>query len=438
MHGTLDKRIDGPDWIFPVDAKLAAYFWRVVLNPKDMNALGKPQPTRGDKATTRDPGRTKELGRGLNVENPFFDAELFRKLGVSVAADGIPPWDRPHFDAYWFATYTLQYSGEIPEGIITAVSRAPVPNRFPWLADGKIKPTFCGESLTATWQGAIAGTDVSPRVTAKIGANKSHQWLVEVACPGPVDRPHRASIDRKNKNIYWSRWAHARRCFGDDRWHGKVSCEPDETYIQAAANGLEDALCQQIDVPPNHVGEDWWLVELIDQARTPVLGFFVLWLSAGLLAGLTRDPQRKNIHNYRGGLAPFHDVARPDENEERRLARLYQSGDVVAGNMLMAGHLWIVKAVARKFQGEAEKDDLEQEGTFGLYKALRDFDPESAHRFSTFAWRGVTWAMRDYLEKLRRLQRHESTDEIAQKNERALGMYARKSVEPDKVRLHDD
>jgi hypothetical protein len=36
------------------------------------------------------------------------------------------------------------------------------------------------------------------------------------------------------------------------------------------------------------------------------------------------------------------------------------------------------------------------------------------------------------------LQRHESTDEIAQKNERALGMYARKSVEPDKVRLHDD
>jgi RNA polymerase sigma factor (sigma-70 family) len=272
-------------------------------------------------------------------------------------------------------------------------------------------------------------------------ADKGHQALFEAACPGPVDRPHRARIKKRfdfrtNKHGrfyvfekgYWSRWDHARRCIADNRWHGKVRCEPpDFTYEQAAGRGLEEALCRSLDYKlPG------------DFFKTRILGFFLLWLLASLGLGPTWEdsplkPQRKNIHGYRGGLAPFHHVARPDQIEERRLARLYEAGDVIAGNTLIAAHIWIARDVARKYLDEAELDDLIQEGTFGLYKALRKFDPERKYRFSTFAYGAVEWAIKDYLEEQRRLQRHGSTDEITAKgNGRVLGMYRATSVEPDR------
>ena len=280
---------------------------------------------------------------------------------------------------------------------------------------------------------------------------KSYQALVDAACPGPVDRPHRANINRKK--LYWGRWDHARRSIADNRWHGKVRCDPDITYEQAAGRGLENCLCQGIDSPPNH--RDWWLIPLIDRViilKTPVVGFFVLWLSAGLLAGLTRDAQRKNIRQYRRGLAPFHfrHAPRPDEREEVRLIKLYQAGDVIAGNMIIAAHIWIAKDgaskiwiandVASKYPGQVERDDLIQEGTFGLYKALQKFDPDRtipgsepprSYRFSTLAYRAVECRIKDYLEKLRKLQRHESADELTEKGASAvLGLYREISVEP--------
>jgi RNA polymerase sigma factor (sigma-70 family) len=269
--------------------------------------------------------------------------------------------------------------------------------------------------------------------------DKGHQALFESACPGPVDRPHRAGIKgrfnvsfrmkndgvggyfRVSENQYWSRWDHARRCIADNRSHGKVRCEPDITDEQAAGLEVENRLCRWLDSECPAVF-----------FKIPVLGYFLLWVLAG---GLSRPkrPQRKNIHAYRGGLAPFHHVDRPDESEEKRLAVLYQDGDVIAGNTLIAAHIWIAGDVAPNYLDEAELDDLIQEGTFGLYKALREYGPESGYRFSTFAYRAVEWAMKDYVEKLRRLRRHESTDEItAKRNERVLGMYRATSVEPDR------
>ena len=250
---------------------------------------------------------------------------------------------------------------------------------------------------------------------------KSYQALVDAACPGPVDRPHRANINRKK--LYWGRWDHARRSIADNRWHGKVRCDPDITYEQAAGRGLESWLGRWLDSECPAV-----FFEI------PVLGYFLLWVLAG---GLSRDrpPQRKNIREYQRGLAPFHfqHVTRPDESEERRLIKLYQAGDVIAGNMLIAAHIWIARDIARKYQDEAERDDLIQEGTFGLYKALRKFNPERGYRFSTLAYGAVEWAMKDYVEYLRRLQRHESTDEIIAKGGgAALGMYRATSVEPDR------
>jgi DNA-directed RNA polymerase sigma subunit (sigma70/sigma32) len=142
------------------------------------------------------------------------------------------------------------------------------------------------------------------------------------------------------------------------------------------------------------------------------------------------EPQRKNIKTFRRGEAPFHRVARPDKSEEIRLGRLYRAGDVIAGNTLIASHIWITKTIAKKYQDEAELDDLVQEGTFGLYKALQKFDPDSDRRFSTLAYRAVAWAIRDYLDKLRQLQRHESSDEITDKGgSDALGLHRSISVE---------
>ena len=101
-----------------------------------------------------------------------------------------------------------------------------------------------------------------------------------------------------------------------------------------------------------------------------------------------------------------------------------------AGNTLIASHIWITKTIAKKYQEEADLDDLVQEGTFGFYKALHKFDPESDGRFSTVAYRAVKWAIKDYLEKLRQLQRHESSYEITDKGgSDALGLYRSVSVE---------
>ena len=193
--------------------------------------------------------------------------------------------------------------------------------------------------------------------------DKGHRALFERACPGPVDRPHRAKIKWFNvyfrmnnesagghfsvfENGYWSRWDHVRRCIADNRWHGKVRCEPDITDEQAAGLEVENRLCRWLDSECPAVF-----------FKTPVLGYFLLWVLAGGLSR-PRRPQRKNIHEYRGGLAPFRHVPRPDKSEEKRLARLYQAGDVIAGNTIIAAHIWIARNVARKYRDAAEPDDL--------------------------------------------------------------------------------
>jgi hypothetical protein len=123
------------------------------------------------------------------------------------------------------------------------------------------------------------GSDAGARVAAKIGTNKSYQWLLETACPGPVDYPHPARINfKKNPNSrfsievlvdeigdriqvvrggprwrykfekeYWSRWHHARQCIGDLRWLGKATCSPDTTAEHNAWRGLQTIVARRID-----------------------------------------------------------------------------------------------------------------------------------------------------------------------------------------------
>jgi Sigma-70 region 2 len=262
-----------------------------------------------------------------------------------------------------------------------------------------------------------------------VTAAKGHQWLFELACPGPVDRPHPANchlgrwswfweyewLFRRGRwgwfkprwSSPWNRWAHARRCIGDIRSHGKVYCKPDITEEQAVARELEWALCCSLDRTDPRLPDDF----------------------------RDRPPPRHVLHEPRKAIAE----GQCDDTElalsiALRLVTVERWSQAPwphrAKNRLIADHVWICEEIAKKYRGEAEEDDLQQEGTFGLYKALRKFDPRSG-KFSTLAWRAVEWAIKDYLKRLRRLQRHQSSDEIsASGDESVLGIYARNSVEP--------
>jgi RNA polymerase sigma factor (sigma-70 family) len=271
----------------------------------------------------------------------------------------------------------------------------------------------------------------APAPKAKAGpAAKGHQWLFELACPGPVDRPHRANFYLLSCWVqnYWGRWSHARKGFADLRWNGKVHCSPDATWDTTVAIGLDEVRCRHLD---------YQLPKIF--FKKPVLGFFLLWLLAMLGLGPVWEdrppkPQRKKILKFRGGEAPFHHIARPNEAEERRLFKLAKGGDIIARNMIIAGHLRLAEEIAGEFHvkpnGVFDIDDIRQDAAEALFKAVDDFNHESGNRFWTFAEKSVRRDVQDVLRKMRRLGRHPSTEEIAKRNEHALGLYARNSVEP--------
>ena len=115
-------------------------------------------------------------------------------------------------------------------------------------------------------------------------------------------------------------------------------------------------------------------------------------------------------------------MARPDEDEERQLVGRAKAGDVIARNMVIAGHLWLTKKSRASFTSiDSEADDLRQEAALALFKALDDFDPKSGNRFSTFAWISVCEDVKDWLRKIRRLKRHVSTELIAGEKRGRIG-----------------
>ena len=191
------------------------------------------------------------------------------------------------------------------------------------------------------------GCDAGARVAAKIGTNKSYEWLIDRACPGPVDQPHPARLDlsKFRPQNHWSRWAHARKCSVDLRRNGKVRCQPDATWDTTVAMGREDAIATKIDEDLRIAGLDYpW------QDRPPA-------------------PQKKNITTYRRGEAPFHRIDKPSPRETIRLLNLYRrTGNMLARNTLVAGYIDDAKRIARKTAGNVE--DIEQDAAVALIEAV--------------------------------------------------------------------
>jgi RNA polymerase sigma factor (sigma-70 family) len=80
-----------------------------------------------------------------------------------------------------------------------------------------------------------------------------------------------------------------------------------------------------------------------------------------------------------------------------------QAGCKDCMNAMLHENKGLIYAVLRaQVYGEADLDDLEQEGWIGLWRAIKRYDPERGVHFSTFAWlvirqriwKAVQWASR--------------------------------------------
>jgi RNA polymerase primary sigma factor len=81
--------------------------------------------------------------------------------------------------------------------------------------------------------------------------------------------------------------------------------------------------------------------------------------------------------------------------QERALARRVASGDLMAKRRLIEANLGLVKLIARGYRGRGvEYEDLVQEGTLGLIRAIRGFDHSKGFRFSTYASWWIRQAIR--------------------------------------------
>ena len=78
--------------------------------------------------------------------------------------------------------------------------------------------------------------------------------------------------------------------------------------------------------------------------------------------------------------------------EEIHLAKRIDRGDLVARRAMIERNLRLVYSLAQRYRGRgAAYDDLVQEGTIGLVRAVEKFDHRRGLKFSTYA---VWWIRR--------------------------------------------
>jgi RNA polymerase sigma-32 factor len=90
-----------------------------------------------------------------------------------------------------------------------------------------------------------------------------------------------------------------------------------------------------------------------------------------------------------------------DPQEEYMLAQRYHSrGDTEAAHKLVTSHLRLVAKLAMKYKGYGlPMADLVSEGTIGLMKAVKKFEPERGFRLSTYAMWWIKAAITEYILK---------------------------------------
>ena len=87
------------------------------------------------------------------------------------------------------------------------------------------------------------------------------------------------------------------------------------------------------------------------------------------------------------------------KEEEYMLAKRYaESGDTEAAHKLVTSHLRLVAKIAMSYRGYGlPVSDLVSEGSIGLMKAVKKFDPERGFRLSTYAMWWIRASITEYV-----------------------------------------
>jgi RNA polymerase sigma-32 factor len=105
-----------------------------------------------------------------------------------------------------------------------------------------------------------------------------------------------------------------------------------------------------------------------------------------------------NIESY---ISAAYQLPMLTADEERSLAvRLRDDNDLEAARALVLSHLRFVVRIARQYAGYGlPQQDLIQEGTVGLMKAVRRFDPEMGVRLVSFAVHWIKAEIHEFILK---------------------------------------
>lgn len=122
--------------------------------------------------------------------------------------------------------------------------------------------------------------------------------------------------------------------------------------------------------------------------------------------------------------------------EERELAeRLQQDGDIESARKLVMSHLRFVVHVARSYSGYGlPQADLIQEGTIGLMKAVKRFDPTVGVRLVSFAVHWIKAEIHEYVLKNWRIVKIATTKAQRKlffnlrKNKKRLGWFNQEEI----------